>query len=73
MTDAALKILEKLKTYVNMGYSWDHTPHDLAAIACFRLEMYNRSLRHAKDALLLDPQNKRLQNNFVLISAKCGA
>ena len=70
MAEEALKIKEKSKTYVNMGYSWDYTPHDLAAIASYRLGMYDRSLAHANAALEISPNDERLKNNVQLIKAK---
>lgn len=71
MTSEALSIHEKSTCYVNMGYSWDHTPDDLAAIACYRLGMYQQSLRHAQDALSYAPDNRRLRDNLELIKIKC--
>ena len=70
MAEEALKIKERSKTYVNMGYSWDYTPSDLAAIACYRLGMYERALGHAKEALDLSPEDERLKINLRLIEAK---
>lgn len=70
MCDAALKISERSVTYVNTGYSWDHTPHDLCAIACYRLRMYARAQKHAKDALAITPGDPRLHNNLMLIEKK---
>lgn len=67
MVEEALKIKEKSKTYVNMGYAWDHTPNDLGAISCYRLDMYHRALAHAKNALLHSPNNQRLILNQQLI------
>ena len=71
MAEEALKIKERSATYVNMGYSWDYTPHDLAAIACYRLEMYERAAVHAQEALLLSPNDERLKGNLRLIRDKC--
>ena len=70
MAEEALKIKDKSKTYVNMGYSWDYTPHDLAAIASYRLGMYERSLRHAQAALETTPGDERLKNNLKRIEEK---
>lgn len=70
MTCQALKIDKKTENYINMGYSWDHTPDDLAAIACYHLGMYGRSLAHAEAALRLSPGDERLQNNFDIIKDK---
>ncbi len=61
--EEALKIKNKSKTYVNMGYSWDETPHDLCSIACYYLEMYERALYHADEALKISPDNKRVKAN----------
>ncbi len=72
-TEEALKIKNKSTTYVNMGHSWDYTPHDLAAIACYRLQMFTRSLRHAEEALTFSPNDERLKNNKQLILAALGS
>ncbi len=70
MTAKALQIKKKSEVYVNMGYSWDHTPDDLAALACYHLGMYAQALDHAEKALAFHPEDKRLQNNVTFISAK---
>ncbi len=70
LTNEALKIKEKSKVYVNMGYSWDYTPNDLAAIACFNLGLYERALFHSKEALNFAPNDKRLLNNYLVIKSK---
>jgi len=70
MVEEALKIKEKSKAYVNMGYSWDHTPYDLGAISCYHLGMYDRSLKYAQEALLLKPDDERLIKNLALIKEK---
>lgn len=70
MVEEALKIKEKSKTYVNMGYAWDHTPDDLGAISCYWLGMYDRALKHAKAASAISPGDKRLINNQNLIYRK---
>ncbi|MFU0828919.1 MAG: Glyco-trans-2-like domain-containing protein [Lachnoclostridium sp.] len=70
MSEEAIKINEKSKTFVNMGYAWDHTPHDLAAISCYRLGMYDRAKNHAINALKFNPNDERLKNNLRLIEKK---
>jgi len=67
MIEEALKINVKSDTYINMGYSWDQTPHDLGAISCYHLGMYKRSLTHATTAIAICPQDVRLKNNLQLI------
>jgi len=70
MMEEALKIKEKSSTYVNMGYTWDSTPDDLCAIACYWLGMYERAQFHAKAALAFSPSDVRLINNLKLIESK---
>ncbi len=70
MVEEALKIKEKSTIYVNMGYSWDCTPYDLGAISCYWLQMYNRSLKYAEQALLQKPDDKRLAKNLAIIKEK---
>lgn len=71
LSEEALKIKEKSRSYVNMGYSWDHTLDDLCAIAAYRLNMLEKSLEHAKNALSYAPEDQRLKNNLNLIEAAC--
>lgn len=68
MVEEALKIPERSPVYVNMGYCWDSTPDDLGAVSCYRLGMMERAFDHARAALRLDPENKRLQKNLRLIA-----
>jgi glycosyltransferase involved in cell wall biosynthesis len=70
MAEEALKLTEKSKTYVNMGYAWDYTPDDLAAISCYRLGMFERALKHAEAALSFNPEDERLKRNLILIKEK---
>jgi glycosyltransferase involved in cell wall biosynthesis len=70
MAEAALRIQQKSSTYINMGYAWDFTPDDMAAIACYRLGMYERAAAHAKAALTFSLNDPRLINNLELIEAK---
>lgn len=67
--EEALKIKEKSKTFVNMGYSWDYTPDDLCAISAYRLNLLDQSLEHAKRAWSFAPEDERLKNNLRLIEA----
>lgn len=70
MSEEALKIKEKSKTFVNMGYCWDYNPNDLAAISCYRLGMFERAKKHAEAALEFSPEDERLKNNLRLIERK---
>ena len=70
MVEEALKIKERSGAFVNAGYSWDHTPDDLGAIACYWLGMYELSATHARAALTFSPDDERLKNNLKMIEAK---
>lgn len=70
LTKEALKIKEKSKTFVNMGYSWNHTPFDICAVSAYYLGLYSESIDYAKKALEHDPNNERLINNLKLIESK---
>ncbi|HEX2985693.1 MAG TPA: glycosyltransferase [Caproiciproducens sp.] len=70
MTEQALRIREKSLNYASAGYAWDSTTHDLCAIACYWLGMYERSVRHAEEALALSPGDERLKKNLEMIRAK---
>jgi glycosyltransferase involved in cell wall biosynthesis len=39
-------------------------PHDLAALASYRLGFYDEALKHGKDALMHAPNDQRLKNNL---------
>ncbi len=66
----SLKIHQKSKTYINMGYAWDFTPDDLVAISAYYLGMYDCSYEHAKQALTYEPTNERLLQNIEKIELK---
>lgn len=70
LTNEALKIKDKSKTFVNMGYSWDATPDDLCAIAAYWMGLMEQSLKHAERALEFSPANERLKNNLRMIKSK---
>ena len=69
MAEEALKIKERPASYINEGFCWDHTIYDLAAIACYNLGLYQKSLQFAQIAADMSPDNERLQKNLEIISA----
>lgn len=73
LTNEALKIKDKTKTFVNTGYSWDYTPDDLCAIAAYRMGLMKQSLQHARLALEFASGNERLQRNFRIIESRQSA
>lgn len=72
-SEEALKIKERSGTYVNMGYAWDETPYDLAALSCYHLGMFGRALEYAKEAVSIAPDNERLLQNLNAIEQAAAA
>ena len=70
MAEAALRITEKPASYLVEGSSWDYSPYDLGAIACYRIGLYERSKQLAEAACALSPGDARLKNNLILIEEK---
>jgi len=70
MAEEGLKINKKSDVYVNMGYAWDFTPYDLAAISCYWLGMYNRAEEYARKSLAFYPEDERLKKNLKFIQEK---
>lgn len=66
----ALRIKEHKKTYINEPFCWDETIYDLLSIS----EYYRNNIKEAKKwiekAILINPKNKRLLNNKIIIEKK---
>ena len=63
----ALKIKEHKKTYINEPFSWDYTVYDLLSISDFYLGNKEDSLKWLNKAIEMEPYNKRLLNNKIII------
>ena len=70
MAEAALRITEKQASYLAEDSSWDYSPYDLGAIACYRIGLYERSRQLAEAACTMKPSDRRLRNNLILIEEK---
>ena len=70
MTEKALAIMDKAGGYLLEPASWGYSLYDLAAIACYRLGLYEKSHAYAKTACDMEPNDQRLANNLKLIEAK---
>lgn len=70
MAEQALAITQKSRTYVNTGRAWDHTPYDLASIACWNLGLYEKAAEYARQAIKITPNDARLQGNLRLMESK---
>jgi len=73
MTQRALQITEKSGSYLLEPDAWGYSLYDLAAIAAYRLGMYEKSYEYAKIACEMEPDNERLKRNLELIKLKCKA
>lgn len=63
----ALDIQSHPKTYINEHFSFDETPYDLLAIACYHLNKKDDALYYIDLALKYKPDDERLLNNKHLI------
>jgi tetratricopeptide (TPR) repeat protein len=63
---AALAIKERPLEYLNEAESWGYTPHDMLAIAAFRLGKFDEAVEHGGIAIDLAPEEEktRLSSNL---------
>jgi tetratricopeptide (TPR) repeat protein len=70
MSEKALVINEKSGSYLMEPESWGYALYDYGAIAAYRLGLYHKAYALAEDALSLQPDDVRLQQNLALIKAR---
>lgn len=70
MTTELLKITQKTGSYLLEPECWDFLPDDYAAIACYWLGLYKQAAEHAKKACEIQPDDKRLKQNYEIIKLK---
>lgn len=63
----ALAIKEKPLLYINDASAWGSLPHDLASIAAWHTGFKDAAIAHLRDALLVEPNNERLQANLAMM------
>lgn len=59
----ALSVKEKPLEYLVEEFAWGSLPHDLAAVAAFRLGLVHEAAHHGMEALKLNPYDDRLVGN----------
>jgi tetratricopeptide (TPR) repeat protein len=60
----ALKLTECTYVYTIDAQNWKARPHDLAAIAAYRLGFKEEAKRHGANALEFEPNDERLIKNL---------
>ncbi len=70
MTEKALSITDKAGGYLQEPACWGYSLYDLAAIANYRLGLYQKSYDYAVKAIEMEPNDQRLTNNLMLIAEK---
>jgi tetratricopeptide (TPR) repeat protein len=63
----ALKIKENNHTYINEPFSWNETIYDLLSIAYYNIGKFKLAYKNVKKALKIKPNDKRIQNNLIII------
>lgn len=70
MTEKALAITERSGSYLMEAEVWGYSLFDLAAIATYRLGLYERAYRYATLACEAEPDDRRLKMNLELVALK---
>lgn len=73
LTEQALAIKDRPKTYITAADSWSSLPYDLSSIGYYYIGKYDAALECVDKAIQLDPKNRRLLNNKELIVEKIQA
>ncbi len=60
----ALEIKEKSNSYINEEFAWNSFIYDLISICAFNLGYYEEALYYVSKAIVMDPNNLRLQLNL---------
>lgn len=69
LTECALKIAERPRTYICEAQAWGSLPYDLASLGYYYTGNYKNSLKMVKKALELSPKDERLKENKRLIES----
>lgn len=60
----ALSIKEKPLEYLTEAFAWGDLPHDLAAVAAYRMGYFYEAKHHGMEAMKLSPYDERLHGNY---------
>lgn len=62
---AATAIKSKPLEYLNEAFAWESIPHDLAAVAAYKVGYFHEAKFHGMEALKLSPYDNRLVSNMM--------
>lgn len=68
--EQALAIVEKPLEYLCEDFAWGALPYDLAAIAAYNLEMFDKAKEYGAKAVMLSPGDERLASNLAFYRAR---
>jgi tetratricopeptide (TPR) repeat protein len=60
----ALSVKERPLEYLTEAFAWGSLPHDLAAVAAYRLGYFHEAAFHGMEALKLSPYDDRINRNM---------
>lgn len=69
-TACALAVTVRPRSYICEAEAWGSLPHDLRAIAFYRMGSYPEALEEAERAADLEPDNQRLRENRRIIARR---
>ena len=64
MSQRAVQITQRDKTYLNEAFAWGSLPWDLAALACWHLGQWEKAAFFGAKAWEKEPENLRLKGNL---------
>ena len=67
---AAQKIPINCKTYINEVFSFDETIDDILSLAYYNIGNIPKAIEHANNALAINPNNERIQNNLRIMQER---
>lgn len=70
MVEKGLSITQSTGSYLVEPESWGYALYDYGALSTYELGLYEKARDYAKEALKLEPDNKRLQDNLKFIEEK---
>ena len=68
--ETAQKIPINYKTYINEVFSFDETIDDILSLAYYNIGNIPKAIEHANNALAINPDNERIQNNLRIMQER---